>query len=120
MLTVVNQDPVPLGGDAYPAAGRVSFVVYWTWAPRDAAGNTLNAIAATFSEQQITGGSSGSGGSGTTAPGSTAPGSTAPGSGGGGGGSSGGCALAPSGPDSRLPWLAFAALLGGLVLLRRP
>ncbi|MCW8140881.1 MAG: hypothetical protein KIT58_18415, partial [Planctomycetota bacterium] len=45
VLTLTNQDPIPLGGDAYPTAGTVSFVAYGRDPPRDAAGNDLNPIA---------------------------------------------------------------------------
>ncbi len=120
VLTVVNQAPISLSGAEYPVAGQTSFVVYWADAPRDAAGNALNAIATTFSEQQI--GGSGAGGS-STAPvsssASTAAGSTGTSRGGGSSGGSG-CALTPtSGSPASAAWLALL-LLVGLGRLRRP
>ena len=114
VLTLTNQDPIPLSGAAYPAAGRTSFVVYWADAPRDAAGNALNPIAFTFDEQQV----GGSSGTGTTAPGAT-PGTTPGGTFGGGGGSGGGCALGTAdAPAGGWSWLG-ALLVAGLLLRRR-
>lgn len=103
VLTVVNQDPIPVSGDAYPQAGSKSFVVYWRDAPRDAAGNALNPIAATFTTTHV--------GSGT---GSTASPSTGrPGGGSRGGG--GGCSLATAPAPADASWLVLLAL-GGLAL----
>lgn len=108
VLTVTNRDPIALNGAAYPAAGDVSFVVYWKDAPRDLAGNALNRIATTFTAPQSGGGI-----------GSTAAGST--GIGGGGGPSAGACSLTVAGPASAPfgGWVVLASLLGLLVVLRR-
>jgi thermitase len=97
-----NTQPIPTTGDAYPAAGRKTFCVYFREPPRDAFGNALNPLAFTF---EVAGGASGSGGS-----------TSSPSRGGGGGGSSsGGCALATAdgpqpGPLTPLFALLFAAL----------
>jgi MYXO-CTERM domain-containing protein len=116
VLTVTNQDPIPLGGDAYPVGGQVSFVVYWRDAPRDAAGNSLNPIAVTFSEQQYPGaGAAVSPGSGTTAPGATPGGTTTTTV-----RSSSGCQLSPRGEDSQdWSWLVMAGLALLLLGARR-
>ena len=109
VLTLVNRDPLPVSGAAYPASDRTSFVVYWADAPRDAAGNALNPIAFTFDEQRVAT-------TGTTAPGAT-PG-TGTGTGTGGGRSGGGCGLVATGSGSAG---SVALLLGlvGLIAVRR-
>ena len=109
VLTLTNPDPIPLSGAAYPAPDRVSFVVFTVDRPRDAAGNALNPIAFTFSEQRLQG-------TGTTAPGAT-PG-TNPGAPFGGGGSSGGCGLG-AGEAGTPAWLLLG-LVALLLLRRRP
>ncbi|MCO5168344.1 MAG: S8 family serine peptidase [Planctomycetes bacterium] len=109
VLTLTNQDPIPLGGDAYPTPGTVSFAVYWRDPPRDAAGNALNPIATTFEATQM------GGGRGTTAAPLTAGGR----SGGRSGGGSGPCALsAPSAPGSPLG-AGLLVVVAALVVLRR-
>jgi len=114
VLTLTNQDPIPLGGDAYPAADRVSFVVYWADAPRDAAGNALNPIATTFEEARV-----GGAGAGTTAPGATSGGGVTPAVTGGGSSGGGSCALADDPASPPGPAAALLALLVVLGLARR-
>lgn len=112
VLRVVNQDPIPVSGQEYPAAGQASFVVYWRDAPRDAAGNALNPIAASFSTTHH------AAPPGSIAPStsSTAAGSTAA-STGGRRSRGGACALAA--PTGRSPLGGLPLLLLLVLLLRR-
>ncbi|MGE0710083.1 MAG: S8 family serine peptidase [Planctomycetota bacterium] len=130
VLTLTNQDALPLGGDEYPAAsGEVRFVLYFRDAPRDYAGNELNRIAKTFGVTRVPGAPAPGGGTGTgstaspvtSSVGTTAPGSTAAPSASSGGGShtTGLCSLETdslgSGGEGGAPLsllLVFAALLG--------
>lgn len=103
VLTVTNASPIVVTSVEYPAAGKSTFVVFFRDAPKDAAGNALNPIAATFETP-----------SGTAAPGTVTPPLTNGGgavAGGGGGGSGSGCALTPVSTTS-----AGAPALLGLVL----
>jgi subtilisin family serine protease len=114
VLTLTNQGPIPLSGDQYPAAGQVSFVVFWRDPPCDAAGNALNPIATTFSSSYMAAPAT----TGTTAaPATAAPGTTSS----GGGGGSGSCTIArPAGSDERpLPLALLALGLLALVVRRR-
>ncbi|MGE0710938.1 MAG: S8 family serine peptidase [Planctomycetota bacterium] len=118
VLTLTNRRPIPLDLDRYPAAGRVSFVVY-TYEPlQDAFGNALNPIAHVFDVKGIgTGGGTGPAlarQTATTAPGATQ--SPQPVLSGGGGGGGGGCGLGDTPTGGRLP---LALLLLALLALRR-
>lgn len=102
-LTAVNDRGLSLGGDAYPAAGQKTFVIYFRDPPRDLHGNALNRLAVTVTVPR-------SGGS-----------TSSPSSGGrsGGGGGGGGCAVGPLGAGAALPYFALVALLGGIALAAR-
>ncbi len=115
-VELTNRDAIPLDGDAYPQAGRKTLVVYWRDAPRDAAGNALNPIAATVEAPWFAQSSVAPVGS-TAAPATAGtPASAAPVTGGGKGSSGGlGCALARPVPGSGQgevgAWALAAALL---------
>jgi Subtilase family len=118
---VTNQRSIPLDLDRYPAPDRVTFVVYTYTAPRDAFGNPLHAIAATFEVPgQGTGGGTGPAVNRGGAPSSsTAPPATGlpPAGGASSGGGGGGCALT-SAAGGRPPWLGLGLLLLVIALSR--
>ncbi len=75
VFSATNDQPIPLTGAAYPAAGQVTFVVYTRAAPVDLHGNALNAIASTITLPQSGGGGGGAGPGGGGGPGGGAGGS---------------------------------------------
>jgi len=112
-LSLVNKDPIPLAGAAWPSAGEVSFVVYSRKRLRDAGGNELNSIAFTFR--------TGRQGSGGTVVSGSSTGAVAAAPKGGGSGGSGFFSCRVAHADGGDPWslLCLALLLGGLAVTRR-
>jgi subtilisin family serine protease len=108
VCTLVNTAPITLSHDEYPQAGRVTFVVYWREAPRDAAGNPLHSIATTFEAQFVPG-----------AKGTTAAPLTGIKTSGGGGGGGGLCALTPASTDRGAPMSASLLAIALVALLAR-